>query len=144
MTDLINHPVLQFYIKSNHFGSLLGMNFQVDGPGKINYSMEVEERHLATPKAAHGGAVCTLMDATMGVCALSKVIEYNQVVSTIEMKISFVSPALKGDTLNGTAEVIKAGHRLLFIEGRIENQKGELIATASGTFNAYPAEKAGF
>ena len=144
MDNLIDHPVLQFYIESNHFGSLLGMNFEVNGPGNINYTMEVEERHLATPRAAHGGAVCTLMDATMGVCALSKVVEFNKVVSTIEMKISFISPAMKGDVLSGNAEVIKAGHRLLFLEGKIENQKGELIAMASGTFNAYPAEKAGF
>ena len=140
----MNHPVLQFYIESNHFGSLLGMNFEVEGPGRILYSMKVEERHLATPRAAHGGAVCTLMDATMGVCALSKVIEKNQVVSTIEMKISFVAPAILGDTLIGKAEIIKSGHRLLFVEGRIENQSGHLIASASGTFNAYPAEKAGF
>ena len=45
-----------------------------------------------------------LMDATMGVCALSQVLMDTKVVSTIEMKISFISPALKGDMMRGTAK----------------------------------------
>lgn len=144
MEDLKDHPVVQFYIKNNHFGKLLGMDFLVIEPGKISYKMKVEESHLATPIASHGGAVCSLMDATMGVCALTQVIRNEQVVSTIEMKISFVSPALKGDVLTGTAEIVKSGKRLLFVEGKIHNQDDKLIAMATGTFNAYPAEKAGF
>lgn len=144
MEDLKDHPVVQFYIENNHFGKLLGMDFLVVEPGKISYKMKVEESHLATPIASHGGAVCSLMDATMGVCALTQVIRDGKVVSTIEMKISFVSPALKGDMLTGTAEIVKSGKRLLFVEGKIHNQDDKLIAMATGTFNAYPAEKAGF
>lgn len=142
--DLNNHPIVRFYIEANHFGKLLDMDFEIDGPGKIIYKMPITEKHLATPLAAHGGSICALMDATMGVSALSNVIMDEKVVSTIEMKISFVSPANLGDVLQATATTIKNGKRLLFIEGKIENQKGELIALASGTFNAYPASKAGF
>ena len=60
------------------------------------------------------------------------------------MKISFIAPGALNDELLGTAKVIKRGRRLLFVEGDIHNQDGKLIATATGTFNAYPAEKAGF
>ena len=84
------------------------------------------------------------MDATMGVCALTQVVRENKVVSTIEMKISFVSPALIGKKLIGTAKTIKKGKRIIFIEGEIHNEEGKLIAMGSGTFNVYPAEKAGF
>ncbi len=142
--NLIEHPVVQSYINSNHFGELLDMKFEISEPGKIRYSMPVHEKHLATPIAAHGGSVCALMDATMGVCALTDVINAGKVVSTIEMKISFVSPAALGDMLEGTAEIIKSGNRLIFVEGLIRNQDGKTIATASGTFNAYPLSKAGF
>ncbi|NRA13857.1 MAG: PaaI family thioesterase, partial [Crocinitomicaceae bacterium] len=99
---------------------------------------------LATPVAAHGGSISALMDATMGVCALSQVIADNKVVSTIEMKISFVAPGLLGDVLSGTAKIVKTGKRILFVEGKIVNQKRDIIAVATGTFNSYPAEKAGF
>lgn len=120
------------------------MKFQLTEPGEIEYHMDLEEKHLATPRAAHGGAVSAFMDATMGVCALSQVVRDNKVVSTIEMKISFVSPAIIGKRLIGTAKTIKKGKRILFIEGQIHNDEGVLIAMGSGTFNAYPAEKAGF
>lgn len=142
--DLNNHPLVKFYIEKNHFGKLLGMEFDILGPGDIVYTMKIRDEHLATPKAAHGGSISALMDATMGVCALSNVIMDDKVVSTIELKISYISPAKLGDVLSATAKTIKSGKRLLFIEGKIENQKGDLIAIASGTFNAYPAVKAGF
>ena len=120
------------------------MEFQVGEPGEIVYHMNVQEKHLATPRAAHGGAVSAFMDGTMGVCALSEVVLDNQVVSTIEMKISFVSPALLGKKLIGTAKTIKKGKRIVFVEGQIHNEDGDLVAIGSGTFNVYPAEKAGF
>ncbi len=144
MQHLIDHPILKAYIAHNHFGAMLDMEFQVGNPGEIVYHMDVKEKHLATPRAAHGGAVSAFMDGTMGVCALSQVITDNNVVSTIEMKISFVSPALIGKKMIGTAKTIKKGKRIVFVEGEIHNEDGDLIAIGSGTFNVYPAEKAGF
>lgn len=123
---------------------MLDMEFQLGNPGEIVYHMVIQEKHLATPRAAHGGAVSAFMDATMGVCALSQVILDNKVVSTIEMKLSFVSPALIGKKLIGTAKTIKKGKRIVFVEGEIHNEDGDLIAIGTGTFNVYPAEKAGF
>ena len=119
------------------------MDFQIFAPGKIEYRMDITQDHLATPNVAHGGSISALMDAAMGVCGLSCVVESHRVVSTVDMKVSFVAPAKLGETLIATADVIKAGNRLLFIEGRINDQENNLIALATGTFNAYPAEKAG-
>jgi uncharacterized protein (TIGR00369 family) len=84
------------------------------------------------------------MDGTMGVAALSKVFLDGKVVSTVEMKISFVSPAFLDDVLTGSANILKSGKRILFAEGKIVNQKNQLVAVATATFNAYPAKKAGF
>jgi len=144
MNELLNHPIVKGYIQANNFGRLLGMNFSIVQHGEVVYSMKISKEHLATPIAAHGGSVSALMDASMGVCALSEVILENRVVSTIEMKLSFVAPALLNDTLTASAKVIKKGKRILFVEGEIRNQDDKLISIASGTFNAYPMEKAGF
>ena len=144
MADLNKHPLVQLYIDHNNFGRILEMDFNIKGPGEISYSMPVTSLHLATPFAAHGGAISALMDATMGICALSKVLEEDKVVSTIELKISFVKPAFENDVLHASADVIKAGSRLIFVEGKIFNQNDELVAVGTGTFNAYPAAKAGF
>lgn len=144
MIDYLKNPIVQGYIKANNFGRLLDMHFDVVGPGEVVYTMKINESHLATPIAAHGGSICALLDATMGVCALSQVLADNRVVSTLELKISFISPALEGDLLSGTAKIIKSGKRILFVEGEILNQNGGIVAVASGTFNSYPSEKAGF
>lgn len=140
----MEHPIVKGYIAANRFGALLGMEFDIVGPGEIIYSMPITKDHLATPYAAHGGSISALMDATMGVCALSQVLSENKVVSTVELKVSYISPALLGDTVHTTATIVKNGQRILFVKGEMRNQKGELVAIGSGTFNAYPMEKAGF
>lgn len=138
--------LIEKYIANNHFGKFLGMDFRVLSPGKIEYSLEIKQEHLATPNAAHGGVISALIDAMLGVAGLSAVASDGKVVSTVEYKISYYSPALLGDVLIGVAEVEKKGNRILFIAGEIVavNRNNETIAKANGTFNAYPAEKAGY
>jgi uncharacterized protein (TIGR00369 family) len=144
MHELNNHPLILAYIRGNHFGSLIGMDFNILDRGKIEYKLKIEEKHLATLRAAHGGCLAALVDALLGVSALSAVCEQGKVVSTVEFKLNFLRPALLGDILIGQGSVVKAGNRIVFTEGQIINQHGEIVVTASGTFNAYPKEKAGY
>lgn len=134
------------YISQNHFGESLGMNFKIIEPGLIHYYLKIEDKHLATPNAAHGGVISALMDALLGVTGLSAVEKENKVVSTIEFKINFLSPALLNDQLIGIGKLEQKGNRLLVISGDIicENRNNQIIAKGIGTFNAYPAEKAGY
>lgn len=141
MTDLKQHPIIQQYIIWNRFGELLGMDFDVESKGHVLYKMKVNENHLATPFAAHGGSVAALIDAALGVACLTEVCEEMKVVSTVNLTISFLDPALKDDVLLADARVTKSGKRILFVEGKVTNQKGELVATASATMNAYPVSK---
>ncbi len=139
-------PLFEKYDQYNHFGKLLGMELTEIGEGKITYRLIISEKHLATPNAAHGGVIGALMDGMLGVAALSLVAKDGKVVSTIEYKTSFFSPALIGDILEGKAWVEKAGKRIVFSAGEITvvNRNNTIIAKGTGTFNAYPAEKAGY
>lgn len=134
------------YDQYNHFGKLLGMELTEIGGGKITYRLKISEKHLATPNAAHGGVIAALMDGMLGVAALSAVAQDNKVVSTVEYKTNFFNPALLGDVLEGKAWVEKAGKRIIFSAGEITavNRDNTIIAKGMGTFNAYPAEKAGY
>jgi len=143
MSPLQDHFLIRSYIESNHFGKNLGMEFNILAEGKVEYQMKITEEHLATPVASHGGAVAAFMDAALGVASLSIVCESLRVVSTIEMNIRFLRPALLGNLLTAKAEVISAGKRIIVAEAKIYNQDNELVASGSGTFNAYPMEKAG-
>ena len=136
MEDLI-----QIYNEVNNFGREHHLELNIIEEGLIHYKMVVEEKHLATPTAAHGGAIAAFMDAVIGVAALSAVHKENKLVSTIEFKINFFKPALLGDVLTGVGKVDKKGASIVFTTGEIFNQKNELVAKAIGTLNAYPFSK---
>ena len=144
MPDLNKHPLIIDYILQNNFGRLLGMNFSILSPGIVSYSLSINKSHLATPVAVHGGVVASLLDATVGVGALSAVCEVGKVVSTVELSISYLSPSFLNDQLTATSELVKLGHKLIFMEAKVVNQNGALIAKATAILNAYPKEKAGY
>lgn len=141
---LDQHPTLLAYIKNNHYGRLLGMEFSIIEPGIVEYTMTIQKEHLATPLAAHGGSIASLLDAALGVGAFSAVCSDEKVVSTIDMSMTFLSPALLNDQLTATSTLLKKGNRILFMEAEVRNHKGDLIAKAAATMNAYPKEKAGY
>jgi len=132
------------YIANNKYGKLLGMNFSILEPGLVNYSLRINENHLATPFTAHGGCIASLLDATMGVGALSLVSSKNQVVATVEMKINFLKGAILNDQLIATSKVVKNGNKIIVMQAEIRNENKELLALASGTFMPYDAMKAGY
>lgn len=138
--------LVEQYIINNHFGRTLGMEHKIIEPGLVHYYLTITKEHLATPLAAHGGVISALMDGLLGVTALSSVYEEKKVVSTVEFKINFLSPALLNDELLGIGKVEQKGNRLIITSGDIicPKRNNIVIAKAMGTFNAYPAEKAGF
>ncbi len=137
----MNKDILDRYNKTNHFGRLMGMEYEVQSSGEIYYTIEVKKEHLATKTAAHGGFIAAVMDAVVGVAALSKMIDQDKVVSTVEMKLNFLQPAFLGDYLIGKGKVVKSGKRIVVVEGEIYNQKKEMLAICLATMNAYPFEK---
>lgn len=142
----MTHPLIESYILHNHYGRLLGMDFQILEEGLVEYRLEVKPEHLATPLSAHGGLMASLVDAALGVGALSSVCRESKVVSTVEYKLNFLAPAFAADKLLAKSRVIQKGKRLLIVECEVwaENRQHKLLAKAMGTFNAYPAEKAGY
>ena len=136
------HQLLEIYNKVNHFGRALNMSLEVIEPGEVKYTMPIQEMHLSNPSAVHGGAVAALMDAILGVAALSKSVENNRLVSTVEFKINYFKPVKPGDVLVGHGKIDFEGSRLISVSGDIiEKSSGVLLAKGIGTFNQYPAEK---
>lgn len=138
--------LIEQYNNKNSFGKLLGMDFKIINPGLVHYYLTINQNHLATPLAAHGGAISALMDALLGVTALSSVEQDKKVVSTVEFKINFLSPALLNDELIGIGKVEQKGNRLIIVSGDIlcPKRNNTVIAKAIGTFNSYQAQKAGY
>lgn len=138
--------LIEKYIENNHFGRLVGMDFTIVSDGNVEYYLKIKKEHLATPNSAHGGVVSTLVDGALGVAGLSAVYKENKVVSTVEYKINFTAPVFLNDELKAVAKVEQQGKRILIIscDVFVVNRKNTMVAKALGTFNAYPAEKAGY
>lgn len=142
----MEHTLIEKYVENNHFGRLLGMDFKIIEEGQVEYFLTVKKEHLATPASVHGGVIAALVDAALGVSALSAVYKENKVVSTVEYKLNFMAPACLNDELKAIAKVEQKGKRILVVSCDVVNTKHNerVVAKALGTFNAYPAEKAGY
>lgn len=138
------HPIIKKYIEYNNFGRYLGLHFDVTQPGVVQHYLTITKEHLATPQAAHGGLVSAMMDAVLGVAALSMVCEDNKIVSTVEFKLNYLNPALLGDELSGESFIEQKGNRIIVVSGTIKAvNRDVVVAKGIGTFNAYPASKVG-
>jgi uncharacterized protein (TIGR00369 family) len=144
MHPLNKDELILTYRNKNHFGSLIDATFEIIEPGIVCYRLVVKEKHLATPTSAHGGVIASLLDAATGVGALSLVCKDKKVVATVNLALSYLNGALKGDILTAESSLVKKGNRLLFMDAIVKNQNGKHIAKASATLSAYPMEKAGY
>jgi uncharacterized protein (TIGR00369 family) len=86
----------------------------------------------------HGGLTATLLDTAMGTLA-SHVPGNKKGAVTVELKVDFLTPGL-GEKFICRAEVVHNGRQLVRMEGKIRNETGVLIASATGTFFKLPGE----
>ena len=133
---------LHFFKKSCQFDFENGMNLTIIKPGHITYEMTILKKHLSTPTNCHGGVVAGLMDATLGLAALSMAVTEGNICSTVELKLNYLNPVLLGDQLIGSGDIDFKGKSLVVTNGSIKNMnKDILVAKGMGTFNLYPMNK---
>ena len=138
---MVSNELIELYDQSNQFGRLIGLMYQVQEDGTLINTITIEEKHLATPIASHGGVLATLADSTLGMAALMISKDNGNLVSTVEFKISYLKPARLGDTITGVPRVRQVGKKIIFVEADFINQDGVVVALANGTFNQYPMDK---
>lgn len=125
--------LIEQYNQNNHFGKANNLQLKIISEGKIEYTMQLENQHLALNDLVHGGAISGFMDAILSVAAFSAVYKKNRNVATVEFKINYLKPIRKLQILTGKGSVLKKGSKLLFVNGEIYNDVNELVATGSGT-----------
>ncbi len=98
------------------------------GESTLHYTPAPE--HLNSFKVTHGGACMTLMDVTMAAAARS--VQPDMGVVTIEMKTSFMQPAV--GPLVGRGRLMHRTATMAFTEATIYDAKERACAHATGTF----------
>ena len=107
----------------------------------------VEARFLAAPHLANpmgqvqGGFLTAMLDEAMSVAGLVAS-GMTCVMPTLEMKASFLRPALaNGQTLRGVGRILKWGKTIAFTEGELFAADGALLVKATGTAMPTPFER---
>jgi len=103
-------------------------------PGQTVWTMKVDERFLNPAGIVQGGFIAAMLDSAMGASAVTGAGKKNISVANTEMKVSFMRPAKLGSTLTCTAQVLKPGSVISFLEAKVTDEAGLMIATASSSY----------
>lgn len=81
----------------------------------------------------HGGYAATLLDSACGIATVSK-LQVGQSMTTLELKVAY-HRAMTADTGPVRAEgvVLSIGKRIAFVEAKLIDAKGRLLASATST-----------
>lgn len=110
---------------------LIGFNVTLAQAGRANIEFEATDRHHNPMGTLHGGVLCDIADAAMGMAYASNLVE-GESFTTLELKINFIKPFWNG-RLSARANVLKQGKTVGLVECRVVDEKDQLVAHATCT-----------
>jgi uncharacterized protein (TIGR00369 family) len=119
---------------------LIGLEVVEAGAGECTMRLEADERHANPMGTIHGGILCDLADAAMGMSFYST-LEQGESFTTLELKINYLRPFWTG-TLFARGRVIARGKTVGLTECRIVDDRDRLIAHATSTCMALRGDAA--
>ena len=116
------------------FVELLGFELIAFADGRSEIHFPPQTAHLNSFNVTHGGALMTLLDVSMATAARSVTPEMG--VVTIEMKTSFMQPAVPSDggPLVAKGELMHRTATMAFTQATVFDAAGRACAHATGTF----------
>jgi uncharacterized protein (TIGR00369 family) len=110
---------------------LIGFRITSVEAGRVHVELEAGPQHSSPPGTLHGGILCDIADAAMGM-ALFSLLEDGQSFATVELKINFLKPVWSG-LLTAVGTVVKAGRTITLCDCRVTDEGGSLVAYATCT-----------
>lgn len=113
------------------FLEFCGVRYEPAPAGRARLTVEVRPDISNTRGHSHGGLLMTMLDVSMGRAARDSVPGAYSFI-TIDLHTSFIKP--------GEGRLVAEGRRsgggrsIVFSEGEIRDEAGELVAKASGVF----------
>ena len=110
---------------------LIGFTLDEVEPGRAVVTLEADARHANPMGTVHGGVLCDIADAAMGI-AYAATLDEGETFTTLELKINFLKPVRTG-RLVATGRIVKGGHTVGLVECDVVDDKERLVARASST-----------
>jgi len=133
MTKMLDHieRVLRGDAPPPPIARLIGFDIASVKPGEAVIEFQATEAHANPMGTLHGGVLCDIADAAMGLAYAANLGE-GESFTTLELKINFLKPIWKA-RLRAVARVIKQGRTTGFVECDVTDDKGSLVARATST-----------
>ena len=112
-------------------GRLIGFELVSIEPGSAVIQFEATEAHRNPMGTLHGGVLCDIADAAMGMAYASNLND-GESFTTLELKINFLKPVWNA-RLTATGRVVKQGRTVGMTECDVIDEKGSLVARATST-----------
>lgn len=119
---------------------LIGFTLTEVEPGRAVVTLEADRRHANPMGTVHGGILCDIADAAMGI-AYAATLDEGETFTTLELKINFLKPVRTG-RLVATGRVVKGGRSVGLTECDVVDDKERLVARASSTCMTLRGEQA--
>ena len=102
--------------------------------GFAQIAVDITDRHKNRQGGIHGGVTASLIDAATGFCGIYEPDPKKRRGNvTVSLTVNYVGRA-KGNTLICTAKIIRAGRRLYFATGEVQDEHGNLVASAEAVY----------
>ncbi len=137
--DIPQGAVLQ-YIKDHYLGKLVTgsrspagnwMVFTLEAIDKGIATISLEVKHDMTNPYGniHGGMMALVMDEVIGWAVVS--LDTNNHYTSLNLNVDFLYAIKQGDRLQATAEVIRAGKKIIHVECRVYDMAKRLLGKAT-------------
>jgi len=113
------------------FLKTLGVSVRVIAEQHAEMVVTIDDRHLNYMGTVHGGLISALIDT---VCFFPKpLIPSGLKLTTVDLNVSYVKPALQGDTLVARSELLHLGRRTARLSVKVTDQDHGLVAYGTAT-----------
>ena len=110
---------------------LIGFDLTDVKPGQVEMVLEAGPQHANPMGTLHGGVLCDVADAAMGM-AYASTLEEGESFTTLELKINFLKPVWRAK-LRAVGRVVKGGKSVGLVECDVFDEQDSLVARASST-----------
>ena len=126
------HPLVQKVIDAKPpIAELIGFEVVQIGEGRAIGSLQAGPQHANPMGTLHGGVLCDIADAAMGM-AFASTLAPDESFTTIALSINFFRPVWQA-RLKAEARVINRGKSVGYLECDVTDQDSKHIARANST-----------
>jgi uncharacterized protein (TIGR00369 family) len=110
---------------------LIGFEVSEASEGRVVVVLEAGTRHFNPMGTVHGGILCDIADAAMGI-AFATTLAPGESFTTVELKINFLRPVRQAQ-LRAEGRVVQRGRTIGYVECEITDENGKLVAKSNST-----------